>query len=102
MAKTEELPAMEGDGVGPQKKIRRLDNAIAAWRENVTNRMSWTEKEVESRDKVMTILHEEGIQRYRYQESDDEVKFVELDSTEKLKYKNASVPEASETDVNDD
>ena len=91
-AKTEELPGVEGEGVSV-KKIKRLDNAIATWRDNVTNRMSWTEKEVASRDKVMVIMHEEGVRKYPYSESDDEQKIVELDMSEKLKFKNAATPE---------
>jgi predicted transcriptional regulator len=93
-AKTEELPGIEGEGVSP-KKIKKLDNAIAGWRENVKTRMEWTRKEVESRDKVMQIMRSEGVVKYSYQESDDEKKIVELDVTEKLKFKNAADAEES-------
>lgn len=92
MKTTDELPGVEGPGVSP-KKIKRLDNAIANWRENVTNRMALTEKEVASRGKVMLIMNEEGVAKYTYQESDDEQKIVELDKTEKLKFKNAATPD---------
>ncbi len=99
--RTEELSGIEGEGVAP-KKIKRLDNAINAWRSHVTERMDILEKEVAARDKVVAIMHEEGLTSYPYWITDDEKKLVVLDSTEKLMMKKASDGEPSETDVDDD
>ena len=99
-AKTEELPGVEGEGVSV-KKIKRLDNAITAWRGFVEERMALTESEVAARDKVVSIMHEEGITKYPYWASDDEQKLVVLDKTEKLKLKNAASAEADESGKDD-
>ena len=43
MAKTDDLPGVEGEGVSP-KRIKRLDNAVALWRANVAGRQELTDK----------------------------------------------------------
>lgn len=95
--RTEELPGVEGEGVSP-KKIKRLDNAINAWRSYMTERMDVLEKEVEARNKVVSIMHEEGVTSYPYWVTDDEKKMVVLDSTEKLKLKKAEDAEELENE----
>lgn len=84
MAKTEELPAMEGEGVAP-KKIKKLDNAIALWRSIVEQRMTLTENEVLARQKVQDIMEAEKLTKYAYWVSDEEQKDVVLDETVKVK-----------------
>lgn len=85
MVKTDELPGVEGAGVAPQKRIESLDNAIEEWRANVEKRMALTKKECESRDKVIELMHKNGVTRYPWSNSDDEEKILRLDATEKLK-----------------
>src|SRR5580700_1466356 len=97
MAKTEELPGVEGEGVGPQKNIKALDNAVADWRSKVAERMALTEKEVEARNKVVSLMHKHNLTKYPYWETDDEKKLLVLDSTEKLKLTKAVEAEESET-----
>lgn len=75
---------MEGEGVAP-KKIKRLDNAIAAWRSIVEQRMNLTENEVVARDKVQTIMQEEKLTKYPYWVDDETQKDVVLDETVKVK-----------------
>lgn len=101
MAKTDDLPEMTGDGVAP-KKIKKLDNAIEAWRGFVEKRMELTESEVAARDKCIFIMHAEGLTKYPYWVSDDEQKLLVLESNEKLKLKNAVFDDgetADDTDV---
>ena len=103
MAKvTEELPGVEGEGVSP-KRIKRLDNAIAQWRDVVEQRMQLTEDEIVKRDKVQAIMTEEGIQKYAYWIEDDLQKDVILDATVKVKMKaHKDAAGASDTDIDDD
>lgn len=96
MAKTDELSGIEGPGVSPVKN-KRLDNAIAKWRGIVATRMDLTEQEVKAKEGVVGIMHELNIGLYRYQDDDDEVRVVILDTTEKLKFKK-SVVEVDEDD----
>lgn len=63
--KQDDIPGVEGEGVS-LKKIRRLDDAIDAWREAVEKRMKLSLTEIEKRDRVLTIMHEEGLSRYRW------------------------------------
>lgn len=97
MAKTDDLEGMTGAGVAP-KKIKRLDNAIEKWRAIVEERMALTESEVDARDKVIEIMHEESVKSYPYWTSDDEQRLVVLDSTEKLKLKKAGTAEVKDGD----
>lgn len=94
---------MTGEGIAP-KKIKRLDNACDRWRELIAQRQAVLEEEVKARDKVVAIMHEEGIVCYPYFVDDDTRKLLILDSTEKLKLKKAEETgsEPSDTDVNDD
>jgi hypothetical protein len=85
MAKTDELPGVEGEGVAPQKRIKSLDNAIEEWRANVEKRMALTKKECESRQLVIDLMHKHSVTRYPWSNSDDEEKILRLDATEKLK-----------------
>jgi|SRR5580704_6875814 hypothetical protein len=102
MAKTEELPGVEGEGVGPQKKIKALDNAVSDWRSKVAQRMALGEQEVEARNKVVSLMHKHNLVKYPYWESDEEKKLLVLDSTEKLKLTKAVEADKSETaDDND-
>lgn len=91
MAKTDELPGVEGEGVGPQKKIKSLDTATGDWRDLVDKRMALTEREVEARNKVVDLMHKHNLKSYPYWETDDDQKVLVLDSTEKLKLKKPDV-----------
>jgi hypothetical protein len=99
MARTEELPGVEGEGVSP-KRIKKLDNAVAQWRASVAARQELTEKEVESRDKVLAMMHAEGITQYHYYDEDDEKKLLIIEGTEKVKLK--ALPKEGEGDSGSD
>lgn len=102
MAKTDELDGIEGAGVSPQKRIKSLDNAIEEWRGNVEKRMALAKKECESRDKVIDLLHKNGVTRYPWSNSDDEEKILRLDATEKLKLAKPEDEENSNEDEGTD
>ena len=105
MAKTEELQGIEGEGVGPVKKIKSLDTAIDEWRSIVEKRMKLTESEVEASQKVTDLMHKHNLTAYPYWVDDETQKLVVLEGKEKLKLKKADASdsnEPSETDVNDD
>ena len=91
MAKTDEIPGIEGEGVSP-KKIKKLDNAIEKWRSFVGQRMAVLESEIEARNNVVAIMHAENLTKYPYWEDDETQKVVILDTTEKLKLKKADAP----------
>lgn len=82
--KTAELSGMEGEGVAV-KKIKALDAAIDEWRGNVDKRMALSKKEVQSRTKVIELMHKHGVNRYPWRNGDDDEKMLKLDATEKLK-----------------
>lgn len=84
---TEEIPGMEGQGVAPVKRIKGLDDAIETWRDFVDKRMALTKKEVESRSKVVELMHKHGLTSYPVTLGDDTEKVLELDTKEKLKLK---------------
>ena len=86
MARTEELPGVEGEGVSP-KRIKKLDNAVAQWRATVAARQELIDKEGESRDKVLLIMRQEGVTQYHYYDEDDEEKLLVIEGTEKVKLK---------------
>jgi hypothetical protein len=98
MPKVEDLPGIEGEGVSP-KRIKRLDNAVATWRANVAARQELTEKEVESREKVLTIMHAENVTRYHYYDEDDVKKLLILEGSEKVKLKAIKDGEGEEPDT---
>jgi hypothetical protein len=99
--RTDDLPAMTGDGVAPVK-IKALDNRVEKWREIVAERMAMTEKEVEARDAVIEVMREKGIQSYVWHDGDDTKRLVKLVAKEKLKLEKDKYGEAPETDINDD
>lgn len=102
MAKTEEFPNIQGKGVS-LIRIKRLDNAVEAWRAIVADRQTQTEKEVKARDKCVDIMHQEGLQSYRYWEDDDNAKDLVLVGAEKLKLQKIKESEAAgDTDIDND
>ena len=86
MAKTLELPGVEGEGVA-QKKIIALDNAVLEWRGFVDKRMALTKKEVEASQRVLEVMHAKGVTSYRYQDGDTEKMLVLVAGKEKVKLK---------------
>lgn len=86
---------MEGTGVSPQKKIKALEDAVEVWRDYVDKRMVLTKKEVESKNKVVELMHKHGVTSYPITLGDDNERVLELDTTEKLKL---SKPEGEEED----
>lgn len=102
MAKvTEDLNGMTGAGVAAVK-IKRLDNAISAWRETVSARMELSEEEVKRRDKVEAIMKEEGVKKYAYWLDDETQKDVLLDESIKVKMVAHKEVEAAEDLDNED
>jgi len=77
----------EAPGVS-RKKIIALDNAVEAWRDIVEKRMALTEKECEARQRVLDVMHEKGVQSYRYLDGDIEKVLVIIPGKEKVKLKN--------------
>lgn len=93
-SKTEDLPAMTGPGVGTNK-IKALDVAVEAWRDVVDKRMALTKKEVETRQKVVDLMHQNGLTNYPY---GDEQQVVLVAGQEKVKVKAVIAAEDSEND----
>ena len=99
MPKQDDMPGIEGPGVAP-KRIKKLDNAVAQWRATVAARQELTEKECESRDKVLAMMHAEGITQYHYYDEDDKKKLLIIEGTEKVKLK--ALPKEGEGDGGSD
>ena len=94
MAKTEELPGVEGEGVST-KKIAALEKAIGDWRDIVARRTELTAEEVEASNKVTALMHKHNLTAYPYWVDDDTRKLVVLEGKEKLKLKKAEETETS-------
>jgi hypothetical protein len=95
-AKTDELPAMEGEGVS-EKRIKAIDDAADDWRSALAKRQNLLEKEVELRDAVVALMHKHGVTKYRYNVDDDTTKLLVLVGSEKLKLEKESSEESVET-----
>jgi hypothetical protein len=96
MAKTNDLPRVEGEGVAP-KRHPALDSAIEEWRDFAVKRMALTEKEAAARDKVVTMMHQRNLTVYPYDDGGDDRRNVVLEGAEKLKLqkvKDAPAPKA--------
>lgn len=94
MPKTEELPAMEGPGIGT-KKIKAIETAVDAWRDNVAQRMAFTKKEVETRQRVIELMHEHSVTVYPY---GDDQQVVLIAGKEKVKVKAVGEDEDEDED----
>lgn len=86
--KQNDLPAIEGEGVAP-KKIKAIEVAADDYVEKRDTRMSWTEKEVAARNKLITLMKEHGLEKYRFGDEEvslkpgkDGVKVKKIDGTE--------------------
>ena len=95
-AKTDELPAMEGEGVSA-KRIKAIDDAADDWRSAVAKRQNLLEKAVELRDAVVALMHKHGVTKYRYNVDDETTKLLVLVGSEKLKLEKESSEESVET-----
>ena len=80
MAKTDDLPGVEGEGVS-RKKIKSVEVAADNYCDIRDRRMSLTEKEVEARTVLISKMKEHGLSEYVY----DDHKVVLLPGVEKVK-----------------
>lgn len=86
--KQEDLPAIEGEGVAP-KRIKPIEVAADAYVDARDARMKLTEKEVEKRGKLIDLMKEHGLTKYRFGDEEvelkpgkDGVKVKKVDGTE--------------------
>ena len=63
--KQEELPGVEGEGVSPVK-IKEIEVAADNYVEVRDKRMKLTEKEIASRDVVVSLMKKHNISKYVY------------------------------------
>lgn len=80
---------MEGDGVAPQKKIPAIEKAADNYVTARDERMLLTKKEVETRTNLSTVMHENGLTRYIY---DDQLVICEP-GKDKIKVKAVNDPD---------
>ena len=77
--KTKELPGMTGAGV-EDKRIKAIDDAYEDWDDAKEKRMTLTEREIETRDKLVQVMQSHGVSKYRY-----DGKLIECDSKTRIK-----------------
>jgi hypothetical protein len=68
MARNEELPGVEGEGVSPQKTIKSIEDALADLVSAREKRMSWAEKEGAASTVLIALFHKHNITRYVFDE----------------------------------
>ena len=80
---TDDFAGLEGEGV-TRKKIKRLEDAIGDWDDAKEKRMKLTEKEVETKVRVVEIMAAEGLRSYQYTD-DRKVVLKDMLKVEKIK-----------------
>lgn len=70
-----------------QKKNAKIEKAAEKYEEVRDERMELTESEVSAKQALLMAMHEEKLDKYRYQGSDGKMRLVEVLPSEKVRVK---------------
>jgi hypothetical protein len=98
MPKQNELPAIEGPGVSPPRRIKAIDTAADVYVAARDARMTALQEEIKRRDRLLELMQDHKLTTYRFDDEEVEV----LPGKTKVKVRRISEDGADKEDPDED